>query len=495
MLSLVRSVKNSFAPVNRTPPEVLSLIPGYWDEDDSGRNLIALTHVCHSWRMVFTSHPLLWSYLQCRDIEKTRTYVERSKAAPLEICLEDSPTSSFTREALLLVVPHISRLKYLTILSRDLPGVISYFFCRAPLLEGLNIGLGPSFSTSVLSSGFLDGDLSSLRELSLARVITYLPWKNLSNLTTFDLRHIPADQITVTQLLNFFENAPLLHTITLEDSIPDASDVPPGQIVSLLRLKNLEITAQPAHSILLDHLSIPSGALVVLEFQFSGDTPIIPGYLPRPTENIKTLTCVTTISLLFNAAEKFLRLDGPEGGIYVFGHRDIGGNAPPHAVDCQILRSLDQSILSTTKRLAISKLRLPILRANKSQAFQTLSSMNDLRTLTLNKCQNLPFILALNPTRTPSNLVVCPKLEELALYVKGRDSFHITDMLSMVEERARRDAKLSSITIVGLGDLLPREEVSRLREYVAHVDYKVDNVPPDWDSLPGKAYYGGYGEE
>lgn len=481
VLSLVRSVKNSLAPVNRTPPEVLSVIPDYWDEDHLDRNLITLTHVCRSWRTVFTSHPLLWSYFQCRDIDKTRTYIERSKATPLEIDLEDSPSSSFIEEAFLLVVPHISRLKCLNIMGSDLPDVISYFSCPTPLLEELNIDFSPFVSTSVLSGHFLDGDLSSLRKLSLGGVrITFLPWKNLSNLTTFNLRYIPSDQITVTQFLNFFENSPLLHTIALEDSIPDASDAPPGRVVSLLHLKKLTITAQLAHFTLLNHLSIPSDTFVVLEFKFRGGTPIIPNYLPRPSENIKPLLCVTTISLLFDRAEKFLRLDGPGGAIYVFGHCVTGRHASPHAVDCQILHSLDQSILSATKRLAISKLRLPVLRANKCQIFQTLSSMNNLRTLTLTKCLTLPFILALNPGKTPLNLV-CPKLVELTLYVKGRESFHIMEMLSMVEERALRDAKLSSITIVGLGDLLPRKEVFRLSQYVTHVDYEGHGVPPDWD--------------
>ena len=35
MLGLVRSLKNSFAPINRIPPEILSLIPDYYDEHDA----------------------------------------------------------------------------------------------------------------------------------------------------------------------------------------------------------------------------------------------------------------------------------------------------------------------------------------------------------------------------------------------------------------------------------------------------------------------------
>ena len=46
VLRLVRSIKNSLTPVNRIPPEILSLIPDHYDEDHADRDLIASTHVC-----------------------------------------------------------------------------------------------------------------------------------------------------------------------------------------------------------------------------------------------------------------------------------------------------------------------------------------------------------------------------------------------------------------------------------------------------------------
>ena len=103
MLSLVRSVKNSFAPVNRIPPEILSLTPDYYeydeddvDEDKVDKDLIALTHVCRSWRDVFISRSSLWTRLDFTNVDKTRTYIHRSKSSPLEINLDqhqENPTS------------------------------------------------------------------------------------------------------------------------------------------------------------------------------------------------------------------------------------------------------------------------------------------------------------------------------------------------------------------------------------------------------------------
>jgi len=109
--------------------------------------------------------------------------------------------------------------------------------------------------------------------------------------------------------------------------------------------------------------------------------------------------------------------------------------------------------------------------------------MDNLRILILTKCHNLPFILSLNPEKNTSGLVLCPNLEELVLYIKLRDQFHIGELVSMAKKRASRGAKLSSITIVGLGELAPGKEVFKLREHVTHVEYRVDDAPPDWDDL------------
>ena len=37
---------------------------------------------------------------------------------------------------------------------------------------------------------------------------------------------------------------------------------------------------------------------------------------------------------------------------------------------------------------------------------------------------------------------------------------------------------------VGLDELVPGKEVFKLREHVARVEYRVDDVPPHWDVLP-----------
>ena len=105
VLSLVRSVKNSFAPINRIPPEILSLVPDYYDKNGTDRDLATSTHVCRGWREVFIARFSLWTRLDFTNARKTRTYIQRSKSSPLEIHLEKNQDNTYLENARSLATP------------------------------------------------------------------------------------------------------------------------------------------------------------------------------------------------------------------------------------------------------------------------------------------------------------------------------------------------------------------------------------------------------
>ena len=212
-------MKNSLAPINRIPPEVLSLIPDNFDEDGSDKTLIALTHVCHGWRDTFISRSSLWTRLDFADIDKTRTYIQRSQSSPLAFHFFNYKVID---DAFALVIPHVRRLKSLTIRALRRPSVLEHLRCRAPLLEELDIHF---LCDLVLEDTLFDGDLSSLRELRLSEVIA--PWKNLANLRVIHLRSTCPSYGT-TQILDLFESAPLLHTAWLQFPMPRYPTLPPS---------------------------------------------------------------------------------------------------------------------------------------------------------------------------------------------------------------------------------------------------------------------------
>jgi len=431
---------------------------------------------------MFISCSSLWANLEVHNVEKTRTYIQRSKPSPLDVFIDrDFVDDTYVNDTFLPVIPHIYRFKSLPVYGKFPPTALGRFYHHAPLLEELDIHL-TDIPAPVLSSELFNSNLSSLRKLTLGRVVTHLPWHNLANLTIFKLTSCPPGRNFVIQLLSFFQCAPPLRTVTLEDSIPTTSDAPPGRIVSLPRLKNLTITAEAGHNALLNHLCIPTRASLTLRLNPDGMKRPLRDHLSETLVNLKNLPHITTIHLLLDNIWKHARLSGPGGRLNVFIR--WRNEYPLGHMDSQILHSLSPPTLSTTQRLAISRHEpLEPARVEKSSVFRTLSHMNKLHTLTLTKRHNLPYFLALNPKKKASKRVLCPDLGRLILYIKSQNQFCIEHLLAMAKERALRGAKLASVTIVGLGGLAPAEGVFGLREHVAHVDYRAGGSPPVWDHL------------
>lgn len=103
----LKSLINSFSPVNRLPPEVFaSILAHRWP----GRDLISATHVCRQWRATLLSFPSLWAEVHCAGEEQTFFFLERAKVAPLRVYLRPR----FSRVALkTFVAPQAHRIELL----------------------------------------------------------------------------------------------------------------------------------------------------------------------------------------------------------------------------------------------------------------------------------------------------------------------------------------------------------------------------------------------
>jgi len=473
-------MKNTFAPINQLCPEVLSLIPGYCNTD---KELIKSTHVCHFWREVFISCASLWTFLDCRNLSQTYTYLERSKKSPLEICLRGGHTP-FLNGAFLQTVPHISRLRALTFSgpSHQFFKLTKQLGSTAPLLKKLDLSVQgtPTAPPNIL----FDGDLPSLHKLYLANVLIDLPWKNPTNLTELHLYQAPHN---VTQLLNLFRHAPLLHEIILEDSLPDTSDAPSDQVVPLPNLGLLNVVAQPAHSILLNHLHIPAGAMVSTSFEFSGEASPILDCLPRSLDNLSNLSHITAIR--FELGQTIaMGFKGPSGSLYMAGSL-VERNTIPPTLSHQLLLSLNRFHISTAEKLMIGCfVDLTHLGEESSSIYQIFLLMNNLCTLTLVDCINIPFIFALDPNYNSSNTVLCPKLEGLVLYGRKLDDFDLDELLEMAKQRSSKGAKLATLVIICEYNIIPAEKVFDLRRCVSHVEHKLGSHFPRWDLVPSRIH-------
>ena len=131
------------APVNQIPPDILALIPDFWDKhhDDIDQDVIALTHVCRAWRGVFISRPSLWTNVDCKNEGKTRIYLERSKSLLVNLSLGPR-VRLYSHHPFLKIISHaVGRLRSLTIegTPKNLQYITNRLSRPAPLLEKLSI--------------------------------------------------------------------------------------------------------------------------------------------------------------------------------------------------------------------------------------------------------------------------------------------------------------------------------------------------------------------
>jgi len=244
--------------------------------------------------------------------------------------------------------------------------------------------------------------------------------------------------------------------------------------VSLPHLKFLRIHDQAAHSILLNHLHIPTGASATLEFECGYDRFPISDHHPRSLDNLGNISYITSINLNLRFRPA-IRLKGPSGDLHMVGYTT---DFFPRTLDTQALQFLNELPISSTERLTISwYVASADSNTEESAAYQTLLTMNRLRTLTLTDCINLSFILALNPDHNASNTVLSPKLENLVLNTAGRrDGPFFDELLEMAKARASMGARLSAITMVCLPGLISKEKVPDLRNYAGNFEYGFDGV-------------------
>ena len=428
--------------------------------------MITLTHVCRTWRELFTAEPSLWTYLDLDNMggDKARVYLERSRSYPIGLSVRRDEDMS-SHDPLFWVIPQvIGRLKSLSIDGEpeNVQDITAHISRPAPLLEDLSISSSSQFMpprSPVLTSTFFDGDLSSLRKLRLDSALSELPWRNMVNLTSFTMYRLSPQGVTITQLLDFFEGAPRLHEVDLY-SVTLSSGVQKGRLVSLACLKKMAIAYCRSPSVLLDHLVIPVGAQLRIEAKLLSS--LIGDLLPRSLDNLKNFPNFTAIKLSIDGPfQDLMTFDGPNGQVSMILGTDSRISL--------ILESLAQLDTSKTERFRIEdKISL-----SGEVVYRALLPMGDLRALTLYECYSLHvFIRALHPSANLPDVVVCPKLQELVLvlYDDG-EVFDMEGVVGMAEARASRGKKLETVRIIDGRDEPDPDCVLELRKHVGHVGY------------------------
>ena len=437
----------------------------------------------------------MWADLECQKLnaDKTRAYLERSKSSPINLQLHEegdlSPHNPFPQ-----IVSHAAgRLKSLIVngTPRNLPAIATHLSQPAPLLEFLSIGGNHEFEPQrnpVLATALFNGDLSSLRGLCLQSVRTELPWRNMVNLTSFELGRTKPDHVTIRELLGFFESTPHLSRVKLFYATP-TSGAQNGRLVSLAYLKRMSIFGEGPSSLLLDHLIIPVGAR--LKTEADSDGPLTMN-LPKSLDNLRNISSFTKIHLYFDPCYPRIRFSGPNGKVCIF----VPPERHPTRLVFEFLARFDTL---KTERLEIDHGN----SLSSDSPYRALLPMKRLRTLTLSQCRSPDvFIHTLDPNISSSGVVVCPELEELVLELRpDTETLDFKNVADMAAARASRGAKLKSVRIMdpdleapfSLPDLVRNPayvnqgksmqiDASGIRKHVLHVEYGPWTNAADEDS-------------
>ena len=469
VLRLLRFWRNRLAPISRIPPEVLTLIPDFWDTRHRDQGVIALTHVCRAWREIFTSCPSLWSDFDCEDVDKTQIYLDRSKSSPIDLRLKRVESLS-PHDPFFQVVPHaVTRLKSLSIhgTPENLQDIATLLSHPVSILETLAIEVDLECTPQdglVVETMLFDGDLSSLRELQLKCVHTVLPWRNMVNLTSFTLGYTLLGNFPIRHLLNFFESAPRLRKIQLHSATPTFG-AQNGRLVSLAHLERMEILGGGPSSLLLDHLLIPVGAKLTTRvgLDLLGPAPggsMFDGHLPRSLSNLRNFSDFTEIHLHIGGFYPRIRFSGPNGQVTMISATPRDTTVTTY----RVYESLARFDTSKIERLRINAGDLWDNRGNCS-FFRALYPMRALRTLTISRCKNISTSIDIL-----HDDCLCPKLEELILdpRVHG-EKFDIQAVVGTLASRTSWGLKLKSVKIVS-ADKSVQTCALKLEEYVPHVE-------------------------
>ena len=213
---------NTLAPINRIPPEILSLIPDFWRNDGTrGQNVIALTHVSlYAGIGGIFSHRVPLSGLIWAARTQTRLALTLNARSPPPSTWKYRGKENCALDSLFQIGPSaVRRFDSLEMLAtpKIFRVIAAQFSHPTPLLKSLTIEIeSPSpWRSPLIGTTYFNGDLSSLCELDLQCVRTELPWRKMVNLTSFILAYTPPGETSTGHLLDFLESAPRLRKFEL----------------------------------------------------------------------------------------------------------------------------------------------------------------------------------------------------------------------------------------------------------------------------------------
>ena len=451
--------------MNRLPPEVLALCAAFVSHADP-RPIVPLTHVCRYWRKAITSSPRNWASISTGWKRLVPLCLERAGAVNLTVNITVSETRGIFLRAL---SPRVSRISHLSLTgypsiedaADDIPA------SPMPNLTSLELEqtVQPAepFPSNETSAPPLFQNVSNLKSLHLTRIPLYPAVFSITSLVELKLVGYTTP-FPFGRFIGFLRSNPDLEVIVLDCPFAGVPvRIPPTEIISLVRLRQLSFTCAEAIDArgLISSISFPRGISLELSSPRANQGADLSLFLPSPpTEIRELLTPITTIKYL--ATPRALQLSGNNSS-FSFRYPQTSLNL-----------GRDLSLFTTT---AVREFHVEISPC-REYLFWPLSLFPALETLVLVNIAFFPFrglaFLAGEP-------VVCPSLKTIAFFDCGVASGVVEELETMVARRNNSTAAwLYRVVIVSSTGTLPnRELIHRLRQFVPCVDVRIAEKLPD----------------
>ena len=468
VLGFIFSLRNTLRPVNRLPPEILSLIAqDVRDFDDDARTIIPLTHVCRYWRESIVSIPENWAIISNDRRSLAATSLERAKAAPLEVSLDMGGIRDHPRFFDLLI-PHIPNIETLW-LNRVLTTEELVLFSQHPMpnLRSLTLrneepgtwGPPDPFETSALT----------LRYLSLEAVPLFPSLLNLTTLTELHLIY-PQANLHLDTILDFLEANRSLTILMLQVEFMGPSFRSSRRRTAIEnQLRSLHIICYDAKDgqALLSNIALSKGADLILRCWGDGGVgarmvDILPGISATHLSNLSSPTF-----MMYCVHLRCIRLVGPDGEASFFSGSDSG---------------IPFVELPRLPLAHVRKFRLdpcgwePAQPSPDPVVFRHLPSFPALETFIIGLDKNLPFLLS----PLLSNPAAVPSLKTLAFF----DCILTEDFMGELtrfasDRRNTASAWLHRVVIIHWDGMFPSiTSIRKLEEHVPVVDVRIASELP-----------------
>ncbi|KAK0217879.1 hypothetical protein IW262DRAFT_1463198 [Armillaria fumosa] len=274
---LLKSRRNTLAPISQLPPEMLSrifLFVSYPRE----RSLlwINVSHVSRHWRAVALGFPALWSSPPFMTPTWAHEMLKRSKMAPLTIVADLTYMTPKMLAAFDDAMRQVDRSAELSLTgAKTMEKYLANATKRAPFLNKLCISqiytrYDAAEERIALPYNFFDGQAPRLRHLDLNRCQVHWDTGLMQNLTYLRIVEPGGCIPTISQLVDLLEQMPCLETLQLEHALPIVSETTktlpsPSHIISLPRLSRIHLVSSVLEAAnLLDHIDFPSTATMQL---------------------------------------------------------------------------------------------------------------------------------------------------------------------------------------------------------------------------------------